>query len=54
LTVPTGEWQWPFSEANLAIASPIASALLAELESLDREMTLVVGERRRLDAYLSE
>jgi Protein of unknown function (DUF3732) len=50
----TGEWQWPFSEANLAIASPIASALLAELESLDREMTLVVGERPRLDAYLSE
>jgi hypothetical protein len=50
----TGEWQWPFSEANLAIASPIANALLAELESLDREMTLVVGERPRLDAYLSE
>jgi hypothetical protein len=50
----TGEWQWPFSEPNLAMRSPIASVLLAELESLDREMTLVVGERPRLEAYLSE
>jgi hypothetical protein len=50
----TREWEWPFSETNLAMASPIAGVLLAELESLDREMTLVVGERPRLDAYLSE
>ena len=50
----TGEWQWPFAEANLALGSPIASMLLAELESLDREMKAVVGERPALDAYLAE
>ncbi|HEY1935509.1 MAG TPA: DUF3732 domain-containing protein [Acetobacteraceae bacterium] len=48
----TGEWQWPFSAANLGMESPVATALLAELESLDREMTLVIGERPRLDAYI--
>lgn len=48
----TGEWQWPFAAANLSLKSPIASVLLAELESLDREMTAVVGERPALDAYL--
>lgn len=48
----TGEWQWPFAEANLALSSPIASMLLAELESLDQEMTAVRGERPALDAYL--
>lgn len=50
----TGEWQWPFAEANLALGSPIASLLLAELESLDQEMKAVVGERPALDAYLAE
>jgi Protein of unknown function (DUF3732) len=50
----TGEWQWPFAEVNLALTGPIASILLAELESLDREMTAVVGERPALDAYLEE
>jgi hypothetical protein len=50
----TGEWQWPFAEANLALTGPIASILLAELESLDREMTAVVGERPALDAYLEK
>jgi hypothetical protein len=49
----TGEWQWPFAEANLSLTSPIASVLLAELESLDREITAVVGERPALDAYLA-
>ncbi|CAN5175121.1 DUF3732 domain-containing protein [soil metagenome] len=49
----TGEWQWPFAEANLALESPIASMLLAELESLDKEMKAVVGERPALDAYLA-
>lgn len=48
----TGEWQWPFAEANLALASPIAGLLLAELESLDSEMIAVRGERPALDAYL--
>jgi hypothetical protein len=50
----TGEWQWPFAESNLALTSPIATILLAELESLDREMTAVVGERPALDSYLEE
>ena len=50
----TGEWQWPFAEANLALESSIARLLLAELESLDREMDAVVGERPQLDAYMDE
>jgi hypothetical protein len=50
----TGEWQWPFAEANLALESPIAKLLLADLEALDREMNAVVGERPQLDAYLDE
>jgi hypothetical protein len=50
----TGEWQWPFAEANLALTSPIAAVLLAELDSLDREMSTVVGERPALDAYLAD
>jgi hypothetical protein len=50
----TGEWQWPFTEANLGLPSPIATILLAELESLDREMSAVIGERPALDAYLAE
>lgn len=49
-----GDWQWPFAEKNLAMDSPIASALLAELSSLAEEMTLVEGERPHLDAYLAE
>ncbi|GMO27113.1 DUF3732 domain-containing protein [Bradyrhizobium sp. TM233] len=50
----TGEWQWPFAAANLSLEGPIADVLLAELESLDREMTAVVGERPALDAYLDD
>lgn len=50
----TGEWQWPFSEANLGMSNPIAEVLLAELASLDKEMAAVVGERPKLDAYLKE
>lgn len=50
----TGEWQWPFAEANLALSSPIAGLLLAELESLEGEMNAVQGERPALDAYLVE
>ena len=49
----TGEWQWPFTEANLGMASPIAAVLISELESLDRELTAVTGERPALEAYLA-
>lgn len=48
----TGEWQWPFCEENLALESPIAKVLLNELAELDAEMSIVVGERPQLDAYL--
>ena len=50
----TGDWQWPFSERDLGMDTPIAQALLGELESLDRELTAVTGERPALDAYLAE
>jgi phage shock protein A len=48
----TGEWQWPFSEANLGLDTPIADALLAELNSLDQEISAMTTERPQLDAYL--
>jgi hypothetical protein len=48
-----GEWQWPFAEANLGMTTPLAAALIAELESLEREMAAVVGERPALDEYLA-
>jgi phage shock protein A len=50
----TGEWQWPFAEKNLAMESPIATALLNEVSSLDSELAIVVGQRPRLDSYLSD
>jgi len=50
----TGEWQWPFCEANLAMESPISKILLNELATLDEEMSIVVGQRPKLDAYLAE
>jgi hypothetical protein len=49
----TGEWQWPFAEANLGMETPLAAALIAELTSLEREMAAVVGERPALDEYLA-
>lgn len=48
----TGEWQWPFAESNLGMTTPIASALLTELENLDLELEAVTGERPALEAYL--
>jgi hypothetical protein len=50
----TGEWQWPFCEENLAMASPIAQVLLGELASLEAEMDIVSGQRPKLEAYLGE
>ncbi|NDP62033.1 DUF3732 domain-containing protein [Polaromonas sp.] len=50
----TGEWQWPFCEANLALESPVAQMLLNELTTLDAEMSIVVGQRPKLEAYLTE
>ena len=50
----TGEWQWPFCEANLALESPIAKMLLDEVATLDEEMSIVAGQRPKLEAYLTE
>lgn len=50
----SGEWQWPFCEANLALESPVAKVLLNELATLDEEMTIVAGQRPKLEAYLAE
>lgn len=50
----SGEWQWPFCEQNLALESPIATVLLNELESLDKELCFATGQRPKLDAYLTE
>lgn len=50
----TGEWQWPFCEENLALESPIAAVLLNELVTLEEEMSIVAGQRPKLEAYLAE
>jgi hypothetical protein len=50
----SGEWQWPFSERNLALESPVAAVLLNELESLDKELRIATGQRPKLEAYLTE
>lgn len=50
----TGEWQWPFSERNLALESPVAKILLNEMHSLDTELRVATGQRPKLDAYLSD
>lgn len=50
----SGEWQWPFSERNLALDSPLAAILLNELESLETELRVATGQRPKLVAYLAE
>lgn len=50
----TGAWQWPFSEQNLALESPVATALLNELRSLEVELRIATGQRPKLEAYVSE
>lgn len=50
----SGEWQWPFSERNLALESPIAVVLLKELETLDKELSVASGQRPKLESYLTE
>jgi len=50
----SGEWQWPFSERNLALESPVAALLLNELESLEKELRIATGQRPKLEAYLTE
>jgi hypothetical protein len=50
----SGEWQWPFSERNLGLESPIAGVLLRELQLLDKELRIATGQRPKLEAYLTE
>ncbi|WP_417218741.1 DUF3732 domain-containing protein [Arthrobacter sp.] len=50
----TGEWQWPFAEENLGWQDPVAAVLLSELESLDKELEAVAGERPIVDDYLAD
>lgn len=50
----SGEWQWPFSERNLGLDSPVTSVLLNELESLDKELRIATGQRPKLEAYLAD
>lgn len=50
----SGEWQWPFSERNLALESPVAAVLLNELESLEKELRIATGQRPKLEAYMTE
>lgn len=50
----SGEWQWPFSERNLALDSPVAVVLLKELETLDKELRIATGQRPKLEAYLAD
>jgi len=47
----SGEWQWPFAPQNLGLKTPIAAALLQELQSLDQELKAVVGERPHLEEF---
>jgi len=47
----TGKWQWPFAPENLGLETPIGKSLIQELESLDRELKAVVGERPHLEEY---
>lgn len=50
----SGEWQWPFSQRDLGLESPVAAVLLNELESLDKELRTATGQRPKLEAYLTE
>jgi len=50
----TGEWQWPFTQQNLALDTPVATVLLSELSSLHEELNFATGQRPKLEAYLTE
>ncbi len=50
----TGEWQWPFAEKNLGMSSAIATALINELVSLEKEIQTVSGEKPRLEKYIAD
>ncbi|WP_319757696.1 DUF3732 domain-containing protein [uncultured Sphaerochaeta sp.] len=47
-----GKWQWPFSEENLLMDSPIAEALLKELNELDKTLEMVTGDKPKLVEFI--
>jgi hypothetical protein len=47
----SGAWRWPFAPQNLGLDEPVAQFLLREMESLDRELSAVAGERPQLAEY---
>lgn len=47
----SGAWRWPFAPENLCLEDPVAQVLLRELESLNRELSAVAGERPQLAEY---
>lgn len=47
----SGGWRWPFAPENLSLEVPVAQFLLRELETLDRELSAVAGERPQLVEY---
>lgn len=47
----SGAWRWPFAPENLCLDDPVAQVLLRELETLNRELSAVAGERPQLAEY---
>lgn len=47
----TGEWQWPFAPESIDFKSPVAISLIQELESLDKELIAVAGERPHIEEF---
>ncbi len=47
----SGEWQWPFAPQNIDLNTPVAVALLRELQSLDQELIAVAGDRPHLEEF---
>lgn len=50
----SGKWNWPFCEQNLGMDTPLAEALLKELEDLNAELEIVTGEQPFLLEYLNK
>lgn len=47
----TKEWNWPFVPVDFGLKTPIAEALIQEIESLDQELKEVAGTRPNLDEF---
>lgn len=47
----SGGWQWPFAPEGMNLNTPLATLLLSELESLDRELHAISGDRPHLQEH---